>query len=193
LIDDLGSYDTAVNNEDIAYITPNLHKLSHEGLRLSRFYVYKYCSPTRRSFLSGRYPVHMSGMQAQPCDNTLPKELTLLPQKLKKAATPWFSHFIGKGHLGYPTTDHLPINRGFNSHAGYLAGAEDYDYGFNEGRNPAHDCGGTPKSCIYDFWYDHAPGADVHNQIYYSTNWYTEQAQVLQALLVLLVLLVPPL
>ena len=39
------------------------------------------------------------------------------------------------GHLGYPTTDHLPVNRGFDTHAGYLMGAEDYDYGFNEGQS----------------------------------------------------------
>lgn len=32
LIDDLGSYDTAVNNPDIAYITPNLKALSDDGL-----------------------------------------------------------------------------------------------------------------------------------------------------------------
>ena len=41
--------------------------------------------------------VHMSGAQAQPCDNTLPFELEILPQKLKKASTPWATHFIGKG------------------------------------------------------------------------------------------------
>ena len=61
-------------------------------------------------------------MQAQPCDNTLPLEATLLSQKLKQAPTPWANHFIGKGHLGYPTTDHLPVNRGFDTHLGYLMG-----------------------------------------------------------------------
>jgi hypothetical protein len=30
---------------------------------------------------------------------------------------------------------------------------------------------------VYDFWHDTAPGVDVHNEIYYSTNWYTERAQ----------------
>eukprot|EP00936_MAST-01D_sp_MAST-1D-sp1_P000789 g789.t1 len=166
LIDDLGSYDTAVNNEAIVHVTPNLAQLSHtDGLRLQRFYTYKYCSPTRRAFLSGRFPVHMSGMQAQPCDNTLPMELTILPEKLKQAAVPWKTHFVGKGHLGYPTTDHLPIQRGFDSHIGYLCGAEDYDHGFNENRDPTHDCAGTPKSCVYDFWNDHAPGATVHNEV----------------------------
>ena len=65
--------------------------------RLKRFYTFMYCSPTRRAFLSGRFPVHMSGAQAQPCDNTLPFELEILPQKLKKASVPWATHFIGKG------------------------------------------------------------------------------------------------
>ena len=76
---DLGSYDTAVNNPDIAWLTPTLAKLSHEeGLRLERFYVNKFCSPTRRSYLTGRFPVSVSMMQAQPCDNTLPLEATIL-------------------------------------------------------------------------------------------------------------------
>lgn len=61
---DLGSYDTAVNNPDIAWLTPTLAKLSHEeGLRLERFYVNKFCSPTRRSYLTGRFPVSVSMMQ----------------------------------------------------------------------------------------------------------------------------------
>eukprot|EP01046_Picozoa_sp_COSAG06_P005485 COSAG06_NODE_245_length_19176_cov_167.625151_19_plen_42_part_00 len=25
---------------------------------------------------------------------------------------------VGKGHLGYITTDHLPVNRGFDTHVG---------------------------------------------------------------------------
>ena len=119
--------------------TPFLDKLVKEDSSLiERHYTFKYCSPTRRSFLTGRFPVHVSMMQAQPCDNTLPLETTILSEKLAKAPTPWASHFVGKGHLGYPTTDHLPINRGFDSHVGYLCGAENYDHGYNEGRNPGH-------------------------------------------------------
>ena len=29
----------------------------------------------RRAYLTGRYPVHMGGNQAQPCDNALPWEV----------------------------------------------------------------------------------------------------------------------
>jgi arylsulfatase A-like enzyme len=53
--------------------------------------------------------------------------MTLLSAKLKQQG--YETHFVGKGHLGYQTTDHLPINRGFDSHVGYLNAAEDYHYG----------------------------------------------------------------
>jgi hypothetical protein len=44
--------------------------------------------------------------------------MTLLSQKLALAG--FQSHFIGKTNLGFQTTDHMPINRGFTSHVGYL-------------------------------------------------------------------------
>eukprot|EP01043_Picozoa_sp_COSAG02_P041037 COSAG02_NODE_3371_length_6857_cov_12.629328_2_plen_686_part_00 len=178
LIDDLGSYDTAVNNPDIAWLTPTLQRLSHEeGLRLNRYYVNKFCSPTRRAYLTGRFPVSVSMIQAQPCDNTLPLQATLLSEKLKEAPTPWANHFVGKGHLGYPTSDHLPINRGFDSHVGYLCGAENYVYGENENNNPNHDCAKSMHGqCTYDFWHDHGTGESIHDEVFYSTNYYTTRA-----------------
>lgn len=36
------------------------------------------------------------------------------------AAGGYASHFIGKGHLGWQTEDHLLVNRGFESHVGYV-------------------------------------------------------------------------
>jgi hypothetical protein len=30
---------------------------------------YTYCSPTRRAFVTGRFPVHISGFQADICSN----------------------------------------------------------------------------------------------------------------------------
>ena len=82
------------------------------------------------------------------------------------------SHFIGKGHLGYQTTDHLPINRGFSSHVGYLAAWESYQYGNNMG------CGKNASEATYlrkDFWHDHQPGEDVVDEINYSSNYYTSR------------------
>lgn len=88
-----------------------------------------------------------------------------------------------EGHLGYQTTDHLPINRGFDSHLGYLEAAEQYYYGlvgtWADGFNGTHaGChlsqpNATPPAsaaCRYDMWEDEAPAsAQTINSLYYST------------------------
>merc|ERR1719265_1661785 len=104
MIDDLGYYDTQVYNPQ-SY-SPTIGQLAkEEGLILERHYVYMYCSPTRRSFTTGRFPTSINGNQAHPCSNFVPANFTWLSQKLKQAD--YMNHFIGKGHLGYTTTDHL--------------------------------------------------------------------------------------
>ena len=65
--------------------TPTLGALAREGVTLMHMHTYMYCSPTRRSILSGRLPVHITGVQAGPCSNYLPLQMTLLPAKLKIA------------------------------------------------------------------------------------------------------------
>ena len=58
MADDLGSYDVGFRNPLIK--SPNLDRLvGEESLLLLRHYVYFVCSPTRRSFLSGRLPSHL--------------------------------------------------------------------------------------------------------------------------------------
>ena len=48
--------------------------------------VYMYCSPTRRSFTSGRFPTSINPNQASACANLLPRQFTWLSQKLKNAS-----------------------------------------------------------------------------------------------------------
>jgi len=157
MIDDLGFHDTSVNNPDAP--TPTITNLVNEGIRLDRHYVYMYCSPTRRSFLTGRYPVSINPNQASPCSNYVPRQFTWISDKLKAAN--YSTHFIGKGHLGYATTEHLPINRGYDSHVGYLGGSEDY---YQATKNQ------------HDFWHDDHPGSDIVGDVHYSTNFYTREA-----------------
>ena len=120
LVDDLGWDDTAIHNEALTGLTPTIAALKKEGVVLMRHHTYLWCSPTRRSFLSGRFPVHISGMQAPTESNYLPLQFTILSEKL--AAAQYESHFIGKHHLGVHTMDHLMANRGFRSNTGYLGG-----------------------------------------------------------------------
>ena len=80
--------------------------------------------------LSGRLPNHITTVQpdgANLCSDFLPLAATLLSEKLTGGG--YVSHFVGKGHLGYETMDHLPVNRGFKSHVGYLEGSQSYYWG----------------------------------------------------------------
>jgi arylsulfatase B len=170
VIDDLGWHDTQIHNPD-SFMTPNLGALAKDGITLMRHHTYKFCSPTRRSILCGRFPVHITGAQAPVCSNFLPLKFTLLPEKLKLAG--YETHMVGKGHLGYQTMDHLPVNRGFDSHVGYLEAAEDYHWGNMKGPDK---CDATNITCKKDLWHNLLPGHDVVDEIFYSANFYAERA-----------------
>lgn len=75
----------------------------------------------------------------------------------------------GKGHLGWLTEDHLMINRGFDSHIGYLAGAESYAHGVS-GEQP--DLLDHPDH-KHDMWLNHKPGWQVTSEIDYSASFYS--------------------
>jgi arylsulfatase A-like enzyme len=64
--------------------------------------------------------------------------MSLLSNKLSLAG--FESHFIGKTNLGFQTADHMPVERGFTSHVGFLYGMEDYHYG--------NICYGKKGGCI---------------------------------------------
>ena len=53
----------------------------------------------------------------------LESHLASVHAALREDAGGYASHFIGKGHLGWQTTDHLLVNRGFDSHVGCLGGS----------------------------------------------------------------------
>lgn len=128
-----------------------------------------WCSPTRRSFITGRYLVHITGEQAATNTNLTPLQYTLLSEKLK--AADYESHFLGKGHLGWQTTDHLLVNRGFKSHMGYLGGSESYKWGrLDQSLDP------DPLAGNHDMWHDDHPGTDIAPLIGYSTSFYAMQA-----------------
>ena len=197
IIDDLGWADLQPRNP--VSPTPHIGQLAYEGIELLQHYAYMFCSPTRRSILSGRFPVHIWGHQAPVCSNYLPLQFTLLPAKMKLAG--FETHSIGKGHLGYQTTDHLPIARGFDSHFGYLEGEISYYHGLSEDQLPGNKTGPPPENkdptnqtgpcflnqpgeipdpahnCTYDLWENHGPASRATvTSMYYSTNVFAERA-----------------
>ena len=147
LVDDWGYADVSFHNPAIS--TPNFQMLAKTGLILDRHYVFKYCSPTRVSFLTGRWPHHAHQYNIHPnCMVGANINMTMLPAKLKKAG--YKTHMVGKWHEGFYQSKYLPINRGFDTSSGFMSGAEDH---FTEKRE-----------CAVDFWKNDAN--DLRNGTY---------------------------
>ena len=47
-------------------LTPNIDSLAKQGALLKHHYTFKFCSPTRSSFLSGRLPLHVNQQNHPP-------------------------------------------------------------------------------------------------------------------------------
>ena len=85
LQDDLGHYDTGITNPDNLNVTANITQLAKDGVVLEQHYVYYWCSPTRRSFLSGRLPLHHGEQLSEYTSDNLDLRWNLISQKLESA------------------------------------------------------------------------------------------------------------
>ena len=147
LADDLGWHNVGWSGNQEAR-TPHLDELAMSGVRVERLYTFKYCSPTRSSIMSGRLPHHVT--QNNHNNNILNPggadlRMTLLPATLKKSG--YATAMTGKWHVGARSAANLPINRGFDSHLGFLKGGEDHY------SQHSRDVGGVSV----DLWRDQAP------------------------------------
>lgn len=133
LTDDQGYADVGYNgNETI--ITPELDRLSEEGLRFDRCYTSPVCSPTRAGLLTGRYPtragVFFWGHTLRPQEQTIAE---ILQREGYQTA------FFGKWHLGSIRKDQStnPGAQGFDT---WYAAANFYDDSpwMSHNGNPVH-------------------------------------------------------
>jgi len=154
LHDDLGHYNIGFTNPDVK--TPHIQDMVKEGIQLERHYVYKYCSPTRSSFLSGRLPIHVNEINDDTAvpDAGIPLGMTTIAKKLKDVG--YSTHQIGKWHCGQASYDHIPTGRGFDTSLGYLAGSEDHYTQTRGGFCGKHT----------DFWKDNKPAYGLNGTIY---------------------------
>eukprot|EP01065_Artemidia_motanka_P035480 TRINITY_DN43383_c0_g1_i1.p1 TRINITY_DN43383_c0_g1~~TRINITY_DN43383_c0_g1_i1.p1 ORF type:complete len:536 (+),score=179.18 TRINITY_DN43383_c0_g1_i1:86-1609(+) len=159
LSDDLGYSNVGFHNP-LAH-TPNLDQLKKEGVELTQHYAYKYCSPSRSSFLSGRLPVHVNehNKPTEAPRAGVPVNMTMVSAQLKQAG--YRTHHVGKWHAGFGSRSmNLPIVRGFDSSFGYFHGAEDH-YLQNVQGNVK--CPGAPYT---DLWEDHGPAVGINGTNY---------------------------
>ena len=94
LADDFGHYNSGWNGNAEAR-TPNIDALVKQGIVMDRQYTFKFCSPTRSSFLSGRLPYHVNqANRAYSAVGGVDLRMTLISEHLKSAG--YYTGMIGK-------------------------------------------------------------------------------------------------
>ncbi|CAG5115936.1 unnamed protein product [Candidula unifasciata] len=167
MVDDLGYNDVGYHRSHIR--TPEIDRLSKEGVRLENYYVQPICTPTRSVFMSGRYQIH-TGLQHGVIGPTqamaLPLGSPTLADKLSQAG--YATYAVGKWHLGFYKRKFLPTRRGFDRFYGFYTGAGDY---FRHNRCLKGGCGVDLHDDTKDTF------ANVFNESgTYSTHLYTQKA-----------------
>jgi len=138
--DDMGYADiSSFGAPDVK--TPNIDQLAAEGVKFTNLYAMgPECTPSRTSFLTGRYPQRVGGMEcaigtgnvgryddairlADKSDLGLPADYAVLAPTLKKAG--YYNGIFGKWHLGYEDK-FSPLDQGFNEFTGFLGGNVEY-------------------------------------------------------------------
>ena len=114
-------------------VTPNIDALVAAGIELDRHYVFRFCSPSRSAFNTGRNPIHVNvGNDHLTLWNAsdpiagqagIPRNMTGIATKLASAG--YRTVQAGKWHCGLATPDHTPLGRGYQESLTYLDGASE--------------------------------------------------------------------
>ena len=164
LVDDWGWANAGYHRDPPTpeVVTPNIDSLVKEGLELDQHYVFKLCSPSRCSLITGRLPIHVNDdnkinpSSYNPNDpisgfQGIPRNMTVIAEKMKQAG--YATHQVGKWDAGMATHTHIPLGRGFDSSLCYFHHDNDF---FNE---TASKCNG---SAIVDLWGTQQPALGLN-------------------------------
>jgi arylsulfatase A-like enzyme len=161
MIDDWGWYEAGFRGNPLAQ-TPFVDKMvANDALLIERHYGYIFCSPSRRSFLSGRLPPHVG--QTNTPDATIDLRMKTIADKL--AAAGYATGHSGKWHAGFFSMQQTPHGRGFGTSLSFLYGVDHwtqqsfekvckYGYGGNstdlwDTDRPARGMNGTYGDYLY--------------------------------------------
>jgi len=162
LIDDLGfaelGYHRPPGYKEV--VTPEIDQLVAQGAALDRFYVHKFCSPTRSAIQTGRAPIHVNVVNTPPEWHNasdpvsgfggIPRNMTGIATVMREAG--YSTHYSGKWDVGMATPDHLPAGRGYESSLFYFHHCNDY-WTFRE-RDVAQICQPDEPDGMIDLWND---------------------------------------
>ena len=130
MADDMGYADlSCYGRKD--YQTPNLDKLASQGVKFMNAYAgAPLCTPTRTSFMTGRYPARTPIGLMEPLRWGRKDSLVGLSPDYTSVATllkngGYETYLVGKWHLGYDQK-YSPNKNGFDYFFGFNAGGTDY-------------------------------------------------------------------
>lgn len=139
LTDDLGYNAPGYKNQDV--ISPTLDALRSNGVELTDHHTYRFCAPSRSSFLSGRFPYKLAATRVNfnpaPLMDGLHLSYMTIADQLQKIG--YSTHQFGKWHQGFYHKEYTPLYRGFNTSYGFLTGGESH---YTEETITSHSCGG---------------------------------------------------
>ncbi len=130
MADDLGYADlSCYGRKD--YKTPHIDELASQGARFIHAYAgAPLCTPTRASFMTGRYPARTPVGLEEPLDWSkrdssigLTHDQTSIATLVRKAGYETF--LVGKWHLGFSPAN-SPMKNGFDDFFGFHGGGIDY-------------------------------------------------------------------
>ena len=115
-------------------VTPAMDALVKEGIELNRAYAYHMCSPSRSSLQSGRLPLHVNVVNADPtiydassASGTgagIPRNMTTIASKMRSAG--YRTVMAGKWDAGMATPTHTPHGRGYDDSICYFHHGNSY-------------------------------------------------------------------
>jgi arylsulfatase len=118
--DDVGIENIGAYNQGLMYqTTPNLDKLSAEGMRFTDYYAEPSCTAGRANFIMGELPIRTGMTTVGQAGATvgMPDEAPTIATALK--AMGYSTGQFGKNHLG-DLNRYLPTLHGFDEFFGYL-------------------------------------------------------------------------